>query len=673
MILTICLAFLSYAPAQEYIVSTIAGGSPLQTPSAAKELAIWPPAGIALDSESNVVFSSGHCIYRLDRGGTLTHLAGTSQPGFSGDGGPAINAQLNQPGAVAVDTDNNIYVLDFMNARIRMIAPDGIITTFAAVRSPTALAVHESGDVFFADSWVDAIVYKRSRRGITSTIAGGGSESPGDGLPATQVRLRRPTGLAFDNNGNLLIADYLDNRVRTVDSNGIIITIAGTGAAGTPQDGQLAKEAALRGPGAVSLDSAGAIYVSDRGNYQLLKITPDGAIHIVAGAGKSFPADGAHSRDVRFCGDSLALSSLAIDRDDTLYLAACWIQKIGADGVLHNLAGNGLYSFGGDGGPAKYAQFYRPVALALDSTGNLFIADQGNSRIRQVDTSGAISTIAGSGNLPGFRGDGGPATSATLSYPSAVAIGRPGEIFISDSLNFRIRKVAVDGVITTIAGNGREESAGDGGPALRASVQPGALALDAAGNLFFVDGGTRVRRIGLDGIVTAVAGNGTYGFSGDGGPAIEASLSVVYSLAVTPTGDLLLSDSANQRVRKVSPDGIISTIAGNGASSVWHHDLRPGDNGAAVNAVIHPNGVSVDSVGNILIATWMGLRRVSHDGIITTIAPGSFPLQSMGDGGLASLAVMRPWAVQAAPDGSIYVLESGSGDAAVRVLRPVNR
>lgn len=673
MIFAISLAFLSLAPAQDYIVSAYAGGSPLPTPSVAKEHTIWPPAGLALDSEGNVVFSSGNCIYRLDGEGILTHVAGTSQPGFSGDGGPAVKAQLHQPGAVAVDAENNIYTLDPTNARIRRISADGVITTFTAARYPTALAVHASGDIFFADTWADGVVYKRSRDGITTTIAGGGSESPGDGLSATQVRLRRPTGLAFDHNGDLLIADSADHRVRKVDRDGTITTIAGTGVAGTPQHGQLATEAALKAPGAIGIDSAGVIYFTDRGNYQLIKITPGGALHIVAGAGQSFPADGAQSTDVRFCNDSNVLSALAVGRDDTLFLAACWIQKIGADGVLHNLAGNGIYSFAGDGGPARYAQFFAPVALALDTSGNLFIADSGNSRIRKVDTNGIVSTVAGSGGMPGFRGDGGPATGATLAYPAAVAVGPSGEIFLSDSLNFRIRKVAPDGIITTIAGYGSEASSEDGGPALHSSVQPGALAVDNAGNLFFADSGTRIRKIGLDGILTTVAGTGTRGFSGDGGPAIQATLSLVSSLAISPAGDLVLCDTGNHRIRKVSPDGIISTIAGSGASLVRNDDLRPGDNGPAVNATIFPNGVTVDSAGNVLIATLMGLRRVSTDGVITTIAPGSVPWQSMGDGGLASLAVMRPLAVQAAPDGSIFVLEQGSGDASVRVLRPITR
>ena len=195
------------------------------------------------------------------------------------------------------------------------------------------------------------------------------------------------------------------------------------------------------GPDALTFDANGNLYVADSGNYRVRKISSNGVISTVAGGGKEYPGDGAAATSINFCGEGGTLSGLGTDASGNLYIAACWIQKVTADGVVHLLGGNGIFSFGGDGGPATAAQFFVPNDLALDEDGNVYVADTGNNRIRRIATDGTITTIAGSDTF-GFGGDGGPASAAVLNSPSNVALDRAGNIFFTDSGNCRIRRIS---------------------------------------------------------------------------------------------------------------------------------------------------------------------------------------------------------------------------------------
>jgi uncharacterized protein (TIGR03437 family) len=699
MVLRVCLLFLvlPLAFGQQYVISTIAGGAPPPTPARATAIAIPPPAGLATDSQGNTFFSSNNCVFKLDNSSVVTRVAGTSRPGYSGDGGLALNAQLNNPSGLAVDRFGNLYVADGNNYRIRRISAAGIITTIAGnglvdlsrpprdggpavttgLRDILALAIDSDGNVFFADEYANEGRIRRiSTGGIISTVAGGGLDSPGDGEIATLAKLVYPDGLTIDGDGNLFLSDNVDRRVRKVDSQGIMTTIAGTGSTGLSGDGGPAREAQLAGPAGLSLDGKGNLYIADRGNYRVRKVSPNGVISTFAGGGKAFPGDGMHATLVNFCGDAQSLSGLSTDSDGNLYVAACWIQKITPDGVLSNVAGNGNYSFGGDGGPPTNAQFFGPTDVGVDSDGNLFIADYGNNRVRKVGLDGIITTVAGNDNF-GYGGDGGPAVQALLNFPGKIALDRSGDLFITDTVNLRIRRVSPDGTITTFAGNGKSGFSPDGTTALGANINPGAITFDNEGNLVLVDGNT-VRKVGSDGIISTVAGNGMYGFSGDGGQATDASLYAPVALSVDPNNNLLIADVVNNRVRKVSPDGIISTIAGNGSVG---SPGNVGDGGLAINAsVFGPFGVAADKAGNIFICDTWGLRKVAASGIISTITATRNPRQSSGDGGPAALASLRPGALTVDVAGRIYVTDIGYGiggtqrtvDSSVRLLQPTN-
>jgi RHS repeat-associated protein len=328
--------------------------------------------------------------------------------------------------------------------------------------------------------------------------------------------------------------------------------------------------------------------------------------------------------------------------------------------ITTTVAGNYVYGFGGDGGPATLAQLTYPYAVAVGPDGSLFIADTNNHRIRRVGPDGIIITVAGNGGNggPGFSGDGWPATAARLSYPSGVAVGPDGSLYIADNGNYRIRRVGPDGIITTIAGNGVHGFSGDGGPATVAQLsRPFGVAVGPDGSLYIADiSDTRIRRVGPDGIITTVAGNGTYGFSGDGGPATAAQLSYPFGVAVGPDGSLYIADTSSS-IRRVGPDGIITTVAGNGV------DGFSGDGGpATVAQLTYPYGVAVGPDGSLFISDTVNnrIRRVGPDGIITTMA-GNDVYGFGGDGGPATVAqIKEPRGVALGPDGSLYFADTNN-------------
>ncbi len=362
----------------------------------------WPPAAAALAA---IAFHAPLFTPRLaaQSAAAIETVAGNGAPGYSGDGGPAAAAQIDNSYGVAADGAGNLYIADTSNHRIRK---------------------------------VDAST------GNISTIAGTGTGGyGGDGGLATAAQLDNPYGVTPDASGNLHIADTLNHRIRKVDaSTGNISTIAGTGTGGYGGDGGLATAAQLNYPSGAALDASGNLYIADTFNDRIRKVDTAGMITTVAGTGTN--------------GDS------------------------------------------GDGGPATAAQLNQPSGVAVDGAGNLYIADAPNHRIRKVDAAGVITTIAGTGS-GGFSGDGGAATAARLNQPASVALDGSGNIYIADWFNHRVRKVDAAGVITTIAGTGSGGFSGDGGAATAARLnQPASVALDGSGSLYISDRvNQRVRKV----------------------------------------------------------------------------------------------------------------------------------------------------------------------------------
>lgn len=324
---------------------------------------------------------------------------------------------------------------------------------------------------------------------------------------------------------------------------------------------------------------------------------------------------------------------------------------------INTVAGSGISAETGDGGAATSASLSLPRGAAIDSAGNVYVADTAGNRIRKIDTAGKISTIAGTGTF-GWSGDGGPAMSAQLGNPMDVAVDAAGNIYIADTNNYRVRKVdAVSGVITTVAGTSSNcTAAGDGGLATAAQLcDPIGIDVDANGNLYIADTDTnRIRKVNPSGIITTIAGNGSHGFSGDGGPATAAMLAQPFDVTHDAAGNLYIADTVNERIRKVDTTGIITTVVGNGVSGY------SGDGGLATAASIYyPFGVAVDAAGNIYIADTENyrIRRVDSNGVITTFAgTGSYGFS--GDGGPATQAMLgNPFHIAVDTKGNLYIAD----------------
>jgi sugar lactone lactonase YvrE len=358
-----------------------------------------------------------------------------------------------------------------------------------------------------------------------------------------------------------------------------------------------------------------------------------GGIATFAGNGtQGFSGDGpAASTELNFP------TGLAVDASGNLFIADqsnARIRKVSAAGIVTTVAGSGTFGFSGDNGPAVSASLNGPQGIAVDASGNLYIADTGNSRVRMVSTSGTIITVAGNGTAA-FSGDGGSAISASLCFPFGVAVDTTGNLYIADTNNRRIRKVSANGIITTVAGGGTN-GPGDSGPATSASLFPKGVAVNAAGDLLIADtGNSLIRKVTSGGAIATVAGNWIASFSGDGGPATSASLCTPFAVAIDASGNIFIGDTCNNRIRKVSAGGIVTTLAGNGAAGF------SGDGGPAVSASMNsPRGVAVDSSGNVFFADAQNnrIREVLAQGASTpaiTVSPSSLAF-SLAAGGSSS-------------------------------------
>ncbi|MFD8232973.1 RICIN domain-containing protein [Streptomyces sp. NPDC059696] len=331
-----------------------------------------------------------------------------------------------------------------------------------------------------------------------STVSGTGAAGfKGDNEPAVSAQLNRPYGIAVDSTGTLYFSDSNNHRVRKITTDGKISTVAGTGSAGFSGDNGPAVAAQLNWPREVAVDSAGAVYIADGNNHRVRKVTPDGRISTVVGTGAA--------------------------------------------------------GFSGDDGPATAARLNLPTGVAVDSGGTLYVSEYHNNRVRKITTDGRISTFVGTGAV-GAGGDGGPAVSAQLNRPHALAVDGTGALYIADYANHRVRKVTADGKISTVAGAGASGFSGDDGPATAARLNgPVGVAVDSAGDLYIADyGNHRVRRVAADEKISTVAGTGTAGFGGDGGPAAKAQLYHPYGLALDCVDTLYIADHVNNRLRKIA-------------------------------------------------------------------------------------------------------------------------
>ena len=606
-------------PAADWTIDTIAGSVYGGDGGQATATQLYFPYGVTLDGSGNLYIATtgNNRIRKVDTAGIITTVAGNGERGYGGDGGAATAAQLSSPWDVTVDGSGNLYIVDTGNNRIRKVDADGIITT----------------------------------------VAGNGERDfGGDGGSATAAKLHWPRGVAVDGSGNIYIADAGNHRVRKVDATTRnISTVAGSGDRGYGGDGGSATAAAVKldSPWDVALDGSGNLYIADRNNYRIRRVDADGNIATFAGDGTSGCCNDGGLATAAFLGRP---QSLALDGSNNLYsisFNAHRIRKVtAATGIITTIAGGTNRGFNGDGGLAATTLLFSPQGVAVDGSGNLYFADLNNQRVRRVDaTTKIVSTVAG-----GATGDGGPATAAHLNFPQGVETDGAGNFYVSDALNYRIRKIDAAGNISTVVGNGKNGFSGDGGQATLAQTEQIVdTALDGDGNLYIPDAfNNRIRKVDAEtGIISTIAGTGMNGAGGDGGQATAAQLDIPWSVALDGDGNLYIADRENNRIRKIDADTkIISTVAGGGTG---------GDGSQATAAQLNsPHGVALDGDGNIYIANALthSVRKVDADTKIISTVAGNGTQGFSGDGGQATAAQLNfPHSLALDGDGNLYIAD----------------
>jgi len=761
------------------------------------------PTNQAVLVGSNVVLTvaasgSGLLSYQWRLNGTnlpknIITVAGTGARGFSGDGGPALAANLNNPFGISVDTVGNLFIVDYSNSRIRKVDTNGIIITVAGggnsdpnsgyagdggpgtnaqLNLPTCVAFDSAGNMFISDGYNNR-VRKLALDGTITTAVGGGMLW-GDNIPATNSTLTLPIYVAFDQQDNLFIADSMDSRIRKVDTSGIITTVAGNGVIAFGGDGGFATNASLMEPSAVLPTPSGNLLVSDWGSDRIRIVKSDGVIETLVGNGNGSPQEGSYSGDGGAATNAGLYypAGLAMEPSGSFLIADSnnnAIREVDTNGVITTAVGQ-----------AQNAGLSMPLGVAVDPVGNIFIADSNNHRIREVPVQGptyAMNTLAAtdagdydvvvtspygsitsqiatltvllppsitsqpssrtvavtknttfsisnSGTPPfayqwlfnsaplsgatsnvlvlpvvGATNAGkyqvivtnpyGTATSTvatlTVAFPPTITLQPMGSTNATGgtltlivgyagtppfSCRWRLNGTNLPiGIISTIAGSGSSyplagSYSGDGGRATNARFySPYGIALDSKGRLLIADTGNyRIRSVETNGVISPLAGSGTRGYSGDGSWATNAALSQPVGLAIDSSGAVIFADQGNHRIRKIAMSGVISSIAGSGSYYPAAGGFG-GDGAFATNAnLFQPKGVSVSSSGNLFIADSMNnrIRMIGTDGIITTFA-GTGTMGAAGDAGPASDAQLgRPSHVAFDAWGNVFIADTAN-------------
>jgi hypothetical protein len=628
----VLLACVTGARSQPLTINTLAG-YPGQSyaEGAGSNARFNNPNGAALDSAGNfyIADTDNHTIRKITTGGVVSTLAGL--PGVSGSAdGTGASAQFNQPQGVAVDSAGNVYVADTGNHTIRRITPAGVVSTLAGLAGATG-----------------------SANGTSSS-----------------ARFYQPEGVAVNSATNVYVADTWNHTIRQITPAGVVSTLAGSAGSYGSADGT-GGAAQFNQPQGVAVDSTGTVYVGDTGNQTIRKITPGGAVSTLAGLAGNYGSADATGTNAQFYGPA----GVAVDGLGSVYVADYFnqtIRKVTPAGVVSTLAGSAGI-FGSADGTNSTVRFWSPAGVAVSGTNNVtvYVADAGNGTIRTLALAGASNwvstTLAGSASTG--HSDATTGSSARFYWPGGAAVDSAGNVYVADTQNGTIRKVTAAGIVSTLAGSAGNYGSADGTGTNAQFYGPQGVAVDSAGTVYVADTvNATIRKITPGGTVSTLAGTaGSYGvLDGTGG---AARFYEPQGLAVDSAYTVYVADAWNHTIRKITPAGVVSTLAGlpGNAGCTDGTGSGVGTNTARFNS---PAAVAVDSGGNVYVADYVNhtIRRVTAAGVVSTLAglPGVW---GNGDGTNSDARFYQPAGIVVDSAANLYVLDSGNHT--IRKLAPV--
>ena len=621
------------------------------------------PTFMAYDSSGNLYVTGQNVVRKINPSGIVSTLAGSSNQSGSTDG-TGIEARFSTVAGIAIDRSDNIFVADYGNHKIRKITPAGVVTTFAGsgvassvngtgtfsgFNRPFGITIDDLDNLYVTDS-SNHTIRKITPAGVVTTFAGvSGSFGRVDSI-GTMAKFRNPRGITIDHSGNLFVADTSNYLIRKITSGGVVTTFAGSGVSGNIDGPGIS--ASFRGPYGITFDHSGNLYLTDTNNCTIRKISPDAVVTTFAGSGGSCSLFDGTGSIARFSYPS----GVVFDNSGNLIVTDSYsLRSINSSGVVTTLTGPyKLYN-----GTGSAARFNTPIALALDSQRNVFVADNGNHTIRKITPTGVVTTFAGQ---DGVRGSSdGTGVIARFNEPNGIAIDSSDNLYVTDFGNHTIRKITPAGVVTTFAGTAGATGSSDGTGVATRFNSPSGIAIDRENNLYVADSENfTIRKITPASVVSTFAGTaGNYGHVDDTGAAAQFYYPI--SLTVDHKGNIFvadcdLSDNDFYGIRKITPTGEVSTVAGRDYST------EPIDGPGLSASFSGSFGIVSDGAGNLYVSDeyYSSIRKLDSNYNVTTFAGSSTRQFGRTDGQGSEATFMNPRGIAFDPSGALYIADPGN-------------